>query len=79
MPNLTDLEPDISTKIALLTQEANQLINQRFLLQARYRRNKRIGAGEEIQKALEGELEYLEKAIAAIDEEIRSLAKESKA
>lgn len=75
MSNILDLEPDIPTKLAILSQEVNTLINTRWQLQMRYRVNKGIGADKSVLETIQADLERVEKYLAKLDEEVQGLSK----
>ena len=78
MSNILDIEPDDNTKLALLGQEVNMLVNTRWQLQMRYRVNKGIGADKSSLDSIEAELERCEKYLAKLSEEVEELTKEKK-
>ena len=76
MSNILDIEPDNNTKLALLGQEVNILVNTRWQLQMRYRVNKSIGADKSALDSIQAELEKFEKYLAKLGEEVEALTKE---
>jgi len=76
MSNILDLEPDNKTKLALLSQEVNMLINTRWQLQMRHRVNKSIGADKTVLDSIEAELVKCEQYLARLDDEAQALSKE---
>ena len=76
MSNILDIEPDDNTKLALLGQEVNMLVNTRWQLQMRYRVNKGIGSDRPVLEAIETDLERVEKYLAKLDEEVKALTRE---
>ena len=76
MTNLSEVQPDKVTQLALLQQEANMMINARWQLEMRHRVNKRIGADKSVLDVLQTDLERCEKYLAAIDEEVKLIAGE---
>ena len=76
MSNILDIEPDNNTKLALLGQEVNILVNTRWQLQMSYRVNKSIGADKSALDSIQAELEKFEKYLAKLGEEVEALTKE---
>ena len=76
MSNILDIEPDDNTKLALLGQEVNMLVNTRWQLQMRYRINKNIDSDKSILDSIRAELERIEKYLSRLDEEVQVLTKE---
>ena len=74
--NILDIEPDNATKLALLGQEVNMLVNTRWQLQMRHRVNKSIGADKSALDSIQTELERGEKYLAKLGEEVEALTKE---
>ena len=79
MSNILDIEPDNNTKLALLGQEVNMLVNTRWQLQMRHRVNKSIGADKSALDSIQTELERCEKYLAKLGEEVEALTKEKQA
>ena len=79
MSNILDIEPDNNTKLALLGQEINMLVNTRWQLQMRHRVNKSIGADKSALDSIQTELERCEKYLAKLGEEVEALTKEKQA
>jgi len=77
--NILDIEPDNNTKLALLGQEVNMLVNTRWQLQMRHRVNKSIGADKSALDSIQTELERCEKYLAKLGEEVEALTKEKQA
>lgn len=67
-------EIPIETKQQIVQREIDQWAESQYLLGVRYRVNKRIGSDAEALKRIEAELERCEKAIDALNEELRELA-----
>ena len=79
MSNILDIEPDNNTKLALLGQEVNMLVNTRWQLQMRHRVNKSIGADKSALDSIQAELERCEKYLAKLGEEVEALTREKQA
>ena len=78
MSNILDIEPDNNTKLVLLGQEVNMLVNTRWQLRMRHRVNKGIGSDKSVLDSIEAELERCEKYLAKLSEEVEALTKEKK-
>ena len=78
MSSILDIEPDNNTKLALLGQEVNMLVNTRWQLQMRYRVNKGIGTDKSALDSIQAELERCEKYLAKLGEEVEALTGEKK-
>ena len=71
---IMDLEPSLNIKMALLQQEVNSAVSARWQLEMRLRVNKRIGSDKSVIDQIIAELERLEKYLAALDDESKTLA-----
>ena len=72
-----DDQPPLNVQIVLLTQERQTYINTRFLLETRYRVNKRIGADPDVLAQISKELERNQGALTALNEELKALRKQA--